>query len=114
MIRHLFALGLVVSLHSHAEIHSIAKPIPLVNPAVMAKWLKVNLCEEGGKWHVRGAVYSGGLGITETNWMKFGGWKFSAEYAATPEQQVYIAEKIEQSAGLAGYVPDQYGCGKGW
>ena len=80
----------------------------------MAKWAKVNICETGGNWHTRGPIYSGGLGILEVNWMAYGGWKFGAEYAATPAEQVFIAMKIQEANGYAGYVPDQNGCGHGW
>ena len=80
----------------------------------MAKWAKVNICETGGNWHTKGPIYSGGLGILEVNWMAYGGWKFSAEYAATPAEQVFIAMKIQAANGYAGYVPDQNFCSGGW
>jgi len=35
-------------------------------------------------------------------------------YDATPEQQIFIAIKIQALAGIPNYVPDQYGCGRGW
>ena len=89
-------------------------PEPVIPPAIMAKWAKVNICETGGNWHTRGPIYSGGLGILEVNWMAYGGWKFGAEYAATPAEQVFIAMKIQTANGYAGYVPDQNGCGHGW
>ena len=89
-------------------------PEPVIPPAIMAKWAKVNICETGGNWHTRGPIYSGGLGILEVNWMAYGGWKFGAEYAATPAEQVFIAMKIQTAKGYAGYVPDQNGCGYGW
>ena len=89
-------------------------PEPVIPPAIMAKWAKVNICETGGDWHTRGPIYSGGLGILEVNWMAYGGWKFGAEYAATPAEQVFIAMKIQADKGYAGYVPDQNGCGHGW
>lgn len=89
-------------------------PEPVIPPAIMANWAKVNICETGGNWHTRGPIYSGGLGILEVNWMAYGGWKFGAEYAATPAEQVYIAIKIQAAHGYADYVPDQNGCGHGW
>ena len=91
-----------------------APPEPVIPPSIMAKWEKVAQCEQGGNWHVRGPIYSGGLGITEVNWMAYGGWIYGAEYAATPAEQVYIAMKIQAAHGYAGYVPDQYGCSGGW
>ena len=89
-------------------------PEPVIPPAIMAKWSKVNICETGGNWYTRGPIYSGGLGILEVNWMAYGGWKFGAEYAATPAEQVAIAIKIQALNGYAGYVPHQNGCERGW
>ena len=91
-----------------------APPEPVIPPAIMAKWVKVAQCEQGGNWHVRGPIYSGGLGITEVNWMAYGGWIYGAEYAATPAEQVTIAIKIQALNGYAGYVPHQNGCERGW
>ena len=123
------ALTIVFSLPADANVHNpvpttvkvvvpvIARdvpPEPVIPPAIMAKWAKVNICETGGNWHTRGPIYSGGLGILEVNWMAYGGWKFGAEYAATPAEQVFIAMKIQADKGYAGYVPDQNGCGHGW
>ena len=123
------ALTIVFSLPADANVHNpvpttvkvvvpvIARdvpPEPVIPPAIMAKWAKVNICETGGNWHTRGPIYSGGLGIFEVNWMAYGGWKFGAEYAATPAEQVFIAMKIQAANGYAGYVPDQHGCSGGW
>ena len=130
MIKYLVALALalsiVLTLPANADVQKpvpttvqIVKtrdvpPEPVIPPAIMAKWAKVNICETGGNWHTRGPIYSGGLGILEVNWMAYGGWKFNAEYAATPAEQVFIAMKIQAANGFAGYVPDQYGCLGGW
>ena len=130
MTRYLVALAvmftLVISIPANADVQvsvpttvQIVKardvpPEPVIPPAIMAKWAKVNICETGGNWHTRGPIYSGGLGILEVNWMAYGGWKFGAEYAATPAEQVFIAMKIQTAKGYAGYVPDQNGCGHGW
>ena len=88
---------------------------PLVSAEDMAKWSKVNVCEEGGRWHVRGSIYSGGLGITNRNWIAFHGTDFAPNGAlATPEQQVVVAKRVQAYGGVPNYVPDQYGCGHGW
>jgi hypothetical protein len=80
-----------------------------VTPAERAAWYKVNACEENGNWHVRGTVYSGGLGISETNWYAYGGQAaFGDEWAATPDEQIVIAMRIDA------YPPDQNGCTGGW
>lgn len=88
---------------------------PLVSAEDMARWSKVNVCEEGGRWDARGSIYSGGLGITNRNWIAFHGTDFASNGAlATPEQQVVIAKRIQAYGGIPNYVPDQYGCGYGW
>jgi hypothetical protein len=69
----------------------------------------VNVCEESGNWHVQGSVYSGGLGISMTNWDVFGGLRdFGPEWAATPSEQIIVAERIQTSP------PDQDGCTGSW
>ena len=90
--------------------------IPVVNVGlvprdIVLKWEKVAVCETGYNWNSRGYQYSGGLGITNHNWIKYGGRQFADNAAdATPEEQIYIATKINSS----GYIPDQWGCGHGW
>ena len=131
-MRRLIALGILVV--STFGINSVAADtnntvttttettiaIPVVNVglvprSVVLKWEKVAVCETGYNWNSRGSWYSGGLGITNHNWIEYGGGQFADNAAdATPEEQVYIARKIEQGAGLGDYVPDQWGCGHGW
>ena len=90
-------------------------PPPLVSPDIMAKWATVAQCETGSNWHSMGSVYQGGIGILVSNWYAYGGFKlFGPLYDATPEQQVFIARKIQALAVVPNYVPDQYGCGRGW
>ena len=93
---------------------TIAAPVVnvgLVPREIMLKWEKVAVCETGFEWNLRGPLYSGGLGITNYNWIAYGGRQFANNAAdATPEEQVYIARKINSS----GYIPDQSGCGHGW
>ena len=80
-----------------------------VTPAERAAWYRVNACEEAGNWHVRGTVYSGGLGISETNWYAYGGQRdFGDEWAASPDEQIVVAMRIDP------YPPDQNGCTGGW
>jgi len=87
-------------------------PIPAgVTKQDMIQWGRVSICEMGGNWTYHGPVYSGGLGITNRNWIAYGGLKYAPNAGlATPEQQVAVAKRIN-----TGYtVPDQHGCGKGW
>ena len=129
--RYLVALAviftLVISIPANADVQKpvpttvqIVKardvpPEPVIPPAIMAKWAKVNICETGGNWHTRGNVYQGGLGIFLTNWHAYGGYRlFGPEWSASPAQQVYIAIRIQAVNRYAGYVPDQHGCSGGW
>lgn len=82
--------------------------LPLPNAEQVAEWGRVNLCEEGGNWHVEGSLYAGGLGISRTNWRAYGG--VGDEAAADPVDQIAVAMNIEARAGSAGFVPDQNGC----
>ncbi len=73
------------------------------------QWSKVNICEEGGNWHVSGKKFSGGLGITVANWFANGGAYFSTnESTATPDEQIVVARRIQINP------PDQTGCTGSW
>jgi hypothetical protein len=65
----------------------------------------VAVCEEGGWIGYAGANYPDSLGINAANWSAYGGGG-----DLSPAAQVAVAQRIEASAGLAGYVPDQSGC----
>jgi hypothetical protein len=85
------------------------RAIHLVSSEQMREWSRVALCEESGNWHVVGPRYSGGLGITNRNWIEYGGLQFAPNAGlATAEQQVAIALRIQR------YAPDQYGCTGAW
>jgi hypothetical protein len=82
---------------------------PSVSPAVFAAWSEVNMCEEGGDWNVQGSTFSGGLGISNANWVVYGGTAFAPDAAdATPDEQIIVAERIQPDP------PDQDGCTGGW
>lgn len=110
---------------SHAESSSTSTtttsttvPPPLVAPEIMAKWSKVAWCESHQRWyqvHPGVHAFSGGIGMRNDVWWEYGGRQF-AEYSgqATPEQQVFIARRVQASAGIPEYVPDQTGCNGSW
>jgi hypothetical protein len=80
-----------------------------VTPAEFTAWSKVNECEEGGDWHVSGPEYSGGLGISNANWVNYGGEFFTHTAAtATPDEQIVVAMRIQKNP------PDQNGCDGSW
>jgi hypothetical protein len=85
-----------------------ATPVDTVTPVQREEWERVAMCEEGGDWASDSGRFSGGLGITRTNWDAYGGEAYAPEGAmATEDQQIMVAERIEPSP------PDQYGC-HGW
>lgn len=97
--------------HKHRRRHPTPAQIARreVTPKEFAEWSKVNVCEEGGNWHVKGTEYSGGLGISNVNWIHYGGEFFSQSAAdATPDEQIVIARRIQPNP------PDQNGCDGGW
>ena len=84
---------------------------PLVSRATFLAWLKVATCETGRSWRMVGPIYSGALGILNSNWLAYAPRSFPRNASlATPIQQVYVASLIDR--GYA--VPDQYGCSGGW
>jgi len=85
-----------------------ASPVDTVTPFQRAEWERVAMCEEGGNWSADGGRFSGGLGITRSNWVAFGGLQFAPEGAmATEDQQIMVAERVQPDP------PDQNGC-RGW
>ncbi len=76
-----------------------------VTPGERAAWERVAVCEEGGNWNADGGRFSGGLGITRTNWIAYGGGAYAPEGAmASEDEQIMVAERIQSSP------PDQGGC----
>jgi Transglycosylase-like domain len=84
----------------------VVTPTDTVTPDQRAAWERVAMCEEGGNWAADGGRFSGGLGISRTNWIAYGGGEYASSGAqATEDQQIMVAERIQSSP------PDQYGCG---
>ena len=80
-----------------------------VTPAEMTVWSRVSACEENGNWYMRGPYFSGGLGISNVNWLAYGGTQFAPNAAdATPTEQIIVAQRIQSDP------PDQNGCTGGW
>ena len=80
----------------HQVVHKpVIAPKPLVSPTQMKNWSWVGHCETNDNWTLHGYTYSGALGITNANWIWFGGGRFAQNAGdATPEEQAYIAQKI--------------------
>jgi hypothetical protein len=98
-----------------APVMAYADPKPLVAPYIMTMWNKVAWCETHGQWHRDQPTFDGGLGISRVNWNAYGGQDFaSAPHFATPEEQVIVARRIQASAGVPNYIPDQNGGCHAW
>ena len=99
----------------HHLVVTIHKPAPLVSPAVMKAWAWVGWCETHDNWKMEGSMYAGALGITRTNWISYGGQKFAVDAAhATPQQQAYIASRIQGPYPIPDQPTGQYCNSNGW
>jgi nucleoid-associated protein YgaU len=82
----------------------VASPLLAVGPAEAASdrtWNRLAQCESGGRWHINtGNGYYGGLQFSASTWRGYGGGKY-ADYAhrASREQQIRIAEKVQNGQG---------------
>jgi hypothetical protein len=77
----------------------------------IVKWRRVAWCETHGNWHMHGATFSGGLGISNIVWREYGGLQYGRHAGeANMHQQIIIAKKINHN----GYVPDQNGTCSAW
>ena len=91
------------------------RPVPvatthLVEPYIMKMWEKVAWCETHGQWHRDQPNFDGGLGISRVVWLEYRGDEFApAPHLATPEEQVFIARRIQAMNGVPNYIPDQAG-----
>jgi hypothetical protein len=79
-----------------------------ITPAVFNAWDRVHDCEEPGNWRVIGPIFSGGLGMTNRNWIALHGTEFAPNAGeATPDEQIVIARRLQKDP------PDQDGCNPG-
>lgn len=82
-----------------------------VTPEDIVKWSRVAWCETHGNWHMHGATFSGGLGISNVVWREYGGLEYGRHAGeANMHQQIIIAKRINNN----GYVPDQNGTCHKW
>lgn len=69
------------------------------------KWDSLAQCESGGDWSINtGNGYYGGLQFAQQTWEGHGGTEYAPRAdLATREQQIEIAEKVEQSQGMGAW-----------
>ena len=73
-------------------------------------WSRVASCESGG-WTVRGYAYPDSLGITRSNYERFGGRPLPPGPVSLASRiaQIRVADRLVAAYGVA--IPDQGGCG---
>src|SRR3954466_6005811 len=89
---------------STAGATAFALPFVGMTPAHAAtdeQWDNVARCESGGNWHINtGNGYYGGLQFTQGTWVNYGGSAFASRgHLATREDQISIANKVQQAQG---------------
>ena len=64
-------------------------------------WDSLAQCESGGNWSINtGNGYHGGLQFSPSTWNAYGGQEYASyAYQATREQQIAVAEKVQQGQG---------------
>jgi len=93
-----------------AGVTGSAIAIPLLgasgaSAATGVTWDRVAECESGGSWSANnGNGYSGGLQISQDDWVKYGG----LDYAESPDvasrsQQIAVAERILSAEGVGAW-----------
>jgi hypothetical protein len=84
-----------------------------VTPAMMHQVAQVNMCEEGGNWHVNGPTYFGGLGWLDATWAEFRKPAWPSDMAdAPPLMQANAMFRFVWHYGIG--MPDQGGCTGGY
>jgi hypothetical protein len=69
-----------------------------------AVWDRLAQCETGGRWNMRGARFSGGLGFYNGTWDSFGGREFAPNAGlASRDQQIVVAERVRARFGYTGW-----------
>ncbi len=98
--------------HRHHVVHHHRRHRPDhygVTRAMMQEVARVNVCEEGGNWHVDGPVFSGGLGWLHATWHMFRRPTWPTDMAdAPPYMQANAMWRFVWYFGIA--MPDQVGC----
>jgi Transglycosylase-like domain len=64
-------------------------------------WIAIARCESGLRWHVTASPYYGGLQFLTSTWLRSGGGKYARRAdLARPAEQIVIAYRLKQRAGL--------------
>ena len=73
-------------------------------------WDRIARCETNGRWSMRGARFSGGVGFANSTWNAFGGRQFAPNAGlASRDQQIVVAERVYDRYGLSGWGCRRFG-----
>lgn len=88
--------------HARPSHYGVSRPM-------MREVARVNVCEEGGNWHVDGPLFSGGLGWMHATWSMFRRPDWPSDMAdAPPYMQANAMWRFVWHFGIS--MPDQAGC----
>lgn len=61
---------------------------------------RLSMCESTGNWSIDVGLYEGGLQFLNSTWLAYGGGEFAPHaYQATREEQIYVANKLQNVTG---------------
>jgi hypothetical protein len=96
------AIAALLMFHPSAARHRL--------PRDYQAWSRVANCESGG-WQVLGYAYPDSLGISRSNYLRFGGTPIPPGPVSRRERikEIQVANRLLASYGVG--IPDQVGCG---
>jgi len=98
--------------HAHHRPHRAARHFG-VTRSMMRDVSRVNVCEEGGRWHVDGPTFFGGLGWLHPTWLMFRRPEWPQNMAdAPPYMQANAMWRFVWHFNVP--MPDQHGCTGGY
>lgn len=80
----------------------------------IAQFDRLAQCESSGNWSISTGMFEGGVQFLNSTWLAYGGGEFAPHaYQATREEQIYVANKLQNVTGWRSSWP---GCSKkfGW
>lgn len=66
----------------------------------IAQFDKLAMCESTGNWSISTGMFEGGVQFLNSTWLAYGGGEFAPHaYQATREEQIYVANKLQNVTG---------------
>ncbi|HET6499799.1 MAG TPA: transglycosylase family protein [Amycolatopsis sp.] len=92
-------LSVQVTVQAKPEILRVGTKQPDITNGAL--WDKLAMCESTGNWAANtGNGFYGGVQFTESTWLAYGGGAYAQwPYQASREQQIVVAQKVQQGQG---------------